>query len=174
MAGLDFAFYQRRSYYHSPRDTISNLNGPGSLWTFMDTSLSIGTALTQIDPSEPKAAQQSLHFDGKPPFLKIQRKWPFPDCELVFASFLVLFTLEHFYVANLILLGLGAIFYILRYKYVSGPSMPQSFSETIYFPIVCTFVIIMLALLCAAYLIINPYVSYLLTKAYFVANCTNR
>ncbi|GJJ06344.1 hypothetical protein Clacol_000535 [Clathrus columnatus] len=70
MSGLDFAFYQRRSYYHTMRDTISNLNGPGSLWLFMDSSLSIGRSLSQIDSPE-TGRGLPLHFDLNllsPPF----------------------------------------------------------------------------------------------------------
>lgn len=63
MSGLDFAFYQRRSYYHTLRDTISSLNGHGSLWVLMDSSLSMGIALSQIEPVDTADSQ-----DNQPPF----------------------------------------------------------------------------------------------------------
>lgn len=144
MSGLDFAFYQRRSYYHTLRDTISSLDGHGSLWTFMDSTLSMGIALSQIEPVDTADSQDNqlpLHFD-------------------IFATALALFTLKHFFVANIIVLVIGLSFYIIHGVYADRSLLSsQAFSkDTIYLPLTGIFSIILLVGLCFAYVFINPYI----------------
>lgn len=164
MSGLDFAFYQRRSYYHTLRDTISSLNGHGSLWAFMDSSLSMGIALSQIEPVDTADSQDNqtpLYFDSKSLFqLNLVATL---IIVIVFATALALFTLKHFFVANIVLLAIGVGFYILHGVYASRSflSLQPLSKETIYLPLTSIFSVTLLVGLCFTYVFINPYVSVL-------------
>ncbi|SRR5258708_1983323 len=64
MKGLDLAFYQPRSQYHTKWDTVSNLNGAASLWAMMESALATARVLAS-DESTRRSDEPVLYFDGK-------------------------------------------------------------------------------------------------------------
>jgi len=64
MKGLDLAFYQRRSLYHTARDSVPNLEGPDSLWIMMSSALRSGIALAEDTPVKDED-DAPVYFDCK-------------------------------------------------------------------------------------------------------------
>lgn len=64
MKGLDLAFYNPRSQYHTKWDTVSNLDGAASLWAMMESALATADVLAN-DESISESDEPVLYFDGK-------------------------------------------------------------------------------------------------------------
>jgi len=62
MKGLDLAFYQRRSFYHTVGDNVPNLGGPESLWLMMSSALRAGIALAEDTPVK-ESDDAPVYFD---------------------------------------------------------------------------------------------------------------
>ena len=64
MKGLDLAFYQRRSLYHTKRDSVPSLDGSNALWIMMSSALSSGIALAEDTPVKDED-ELAVYFDCK-------------------------------------------------------------------------------------------------------------
>ena len=80
MAGIDFAFYRNRAYYHTPFDSIPGMGrgeGRKALWAMMETVRGAGLELlngTEIDDN----GDTGVYFDGALSLLLLQRSLPIP------------------------------------------------------------------------------------------------
>ncbi|TFK63671.1 Zn-dependent exopeptidase [Pluteus cervinus] len=129
LEGIDFAFYQGRSLYHTPRDNLQDVVGHGSkeaLWTMMETVKGVGWALLNEDETHVGAnesAQAPVYFD-------------------VFGSLFIVFTQQSMFNFDVSLLVLGPLIFTTLYFFpqlrakadslrlarhrLSGPSRPES------------------------------------------------
>ncbi|KIJ55609.1 hypothetical protein M422DRAFT_151554 [Sphaerobolus stellatus SS14] len=87
--GLDLAFYQRRSLYHTKRDSVPSLDGPDALWIMMSSALSSGLALTKDIPVKDDD-EPAVYFD-------------------LFGEALVIFALKTLFIVNVVLLVIGPL-----------------------------------------------------------------
>ena len=62
MKGLDLAFYKRRCFYHTQKDSIPSLRSTNSLWIMMESALMSGIALTENIPVE-GIDEPAVYFD---------------------------------------------------------------------------------------------------------------
>lgn len=84
MEGLDVAFYQGRSHYHTPGDSIPGANdGIASLWAMMEVAKGAGLSLlnddrTHVGEGHPKDA---VYFDGKSTSSYFPFRYNTTDCD---------------------------------------------------------------------------------------------
>jgi hypothetical protein len=62
MAGLDLAFYRKRSRYHTKYDSVSQLGSKMPLWAMMENSLAATWALAN-DLSDENSTKDTVYFD---------------------------------------------------------------------------------------------------------------
>ena len=69
MEGLDFAYYQGRSTYHTKYDSIPGTKGGRkSLWSMMESTRAVGLALLNQDETHVGSSEQpvpAVYFDRK-------------------------------------------------------------------------------------------------------------
>ncbi|KAJ7461532.1 putative zinc metalloprotease [Mycena latifolia] len=94
MEGLDLAFYQGRSKYHTKYDAIPYTQGQEkALWAMMESAKASGVALLNNDRTH-GSGSSPVYFD-------------------LFNAWLVIFSLDSLLVANIVLLIVGPVFLIL-------------------------------------------------------------
>ncbi|KAH7108438.1 hypothetical protein BKA62DRAFT_682187 [Auriculariales sp. MPI-PUGE-AT-0066] len=92
MEGLDLAFYQRRSLYHTKDDSIPSLNGKAALWAMLEAALTSTKTLAN--------QEASITGGGNPVYFDL------------LGSFMVVAKQSTYFTINLILLILGPIIVI--------------------------------------------------------------
>lgn len=62
LKGLDLAFYQKRSRYHTKYDSVAALGGKKSLWAMMEASLQTTRALVDLNEKQ-EGGGDPVYFD---------------------------------------------------------------------------------------------------------------
>ncbi|RDX48595.1 hypothetical protein OH76DRAFT_1352007 [Lentinus brumalis] len=112
--GFDFAFYKNRAYYHTPRDSIPGMGhgeGRKALWAMME--LVRGAGLSLLNDAEPGSdSRGSVYFD-------------------ILGRAMVLFSLDAFYIFNIVFLVIGPLSAIGLIAWVMLASKQHSTPESV-------------------------------------------